>query len=442
MTFTDTVSRTHTRVAFIYGLEPRLPNTVYSDKNIGDAYEYGRFADHITSGQDLFPRVIFTEQLIGGEIGDKRITDSLGLPEMQSLRIILTSSPRRDVTLVIDGVVKDDINVDSISNLLATTCFDRLQMRIDNSPIADWLRQRVTSTGVQLPVLTFGNDVHQCVFAGHSQLIDLDNPVKANQAATTILYRATVPVGTGDSVGIHMPAGLNNPGNTFVAHGRGVSAFAGWSVPMENAFVLIAISVVSALGVLRRVRHQSFHAMALNQDATLTSPHAARALVTQLSEQLNDMQLDLSFGVEAHIDSILIPEMVPDAFQTSLNDAVQMRQSLDNTSRMLERVSAVIDARRSQLEVAKNEHVERRNRIVAIIVGTGSLLALPPALLLTYFGIASKQEIFGFNSYWPAYLVAWFPFVLLVTVGGFFYFRSRLQITELDGKGEDIGWLG
>jgi hypothetical protein len=191
--------------------------------------------------------------------------------------------------------------------------------------------------------------------------------------------------------------------------------------------------------------------MATNKDATPTSPHDTGSLVTQLSERLNDMQLDLSFGVEAHIDSILIPEIVPDAFQASLNDAVQMPQSLDNTSRMLQRVSAVIEARRSQLEAeknereaaknkreaTKNEHLEHRNRIGAIIVGTGSLLALPPGLLLTYFGIASKPEIFDFRSYWPAYLVVWLPFVLLATIGGFFYSRSRGQITNHNGRGED-----
>jgi hypothetical protein len=153
------------------------------------------------------------------------------------------------------------------------------------------------------------------------------------------------------------------------------------------------------------------------------------------------MQLDLSFGVEAHIDSILIPEMVVEAFQNSLSKAVGIRESLDNTSRMLERVDTVISARLSKLEAGDRERIERRDRLVAIFVTTASLLALPPALLLAFFGtnasnVHPDDSIFDLHVYWGAYLLAWVPFILLVSVGGLLYSRLRRRVGALDSLGQ------
>jgi hypothetical protein len=170
--------------------------------------------------------------------------------------------------------------------------------------------------------------------------------------------------------------------------------------------------------------------MALAQNATLASARNARALVSQLSDRLNEMQLDLSFGVEAHIDPLLIPELVVESFQRSISEAVGLHESLENTSRMLQRVSAVISARLAKLEAGDRDRIERRDRLVAILVAVASLLALPPALLLAFFGITSPEvhptkSIFDLHVYWGAYALAWLPFVTLVTVGSILYARIR-----------------
>ena len=431
MHFNDVTERDKARICFAYGLEPRIPLTLIG-KRMGEAYEFGRLAAHIESGQDLLPRVILDKRIIHGPESPGPGNLSI-LPLMHSLRICVTTTPRGDAVMVLDGEIANSVDEQEIADLLAVTCFQREEMLIDDIPVMKWLAAELAESGIQVEPLRFGNDVHQCVFPGnslHARLRRQDDLSEIHRLAAQILYRGTLPVDSGSLLGVNIPSGLNNPGYTFVGHGRGVSLFSGWTPHLENAFMLTVISTVAALGALRLSRHEAFAAMALAQDANLASAHNARALVAQLSDRLNEMQLDLSFGVESHIDSILIPEMVIESFQRSLSDAVGIRESLDNTSRMLQRVGAVISARLSKLEADDRERTERRDRLIAVLVAIGSLLALPPALLLAFFGIASPQvhprdSIFDLRAYWGAYVLAWLPFVILVAAGSYLYSRIK-----------------
>jgi len=73
------------------------------------------------------------------------------------------------------------------------------------------------------------------------------------------------------------------------------------------------------------------------------------------------------------------------------------------------------------LGAAAQEYTERRDKIFATVVAIGSLLALPPALLLAYFGVNSSnvdphRSIFDMGHYGLAYLAAWTPFIALVAL--------------------------
>lgn len=437
MSFNDVNIRRKTRICLTYGLHPRFPTALTGDC-IGDVYDFGRLAGHIRAGQDLLPQVILNERFVEDTREPSRIANLSHLPVMRSLQLIVAITPRGHAVLVVDGEIKEKtISSQDIAKLLAATCFQRSEMQVDGDLLMDWLFRRLQQLGICLDSISFGSDVHQCVFLGDSleeRLRSQTDSAEVNQVASQILYRGTVPIDSGSLLGIHIPTGLNNPGTTFVAHGRGVSLFSGWTKQLEHAFMLTAISTVAALGALRLARHEAFSAMALSQDATPASQDNPRRLVAQLADRLNEMQLDLSFGVETHIDSVLIPEMVVESFQRSLSEAVGIRESLDNTSRMLQRVGAVISARLSKLEAVDRDRIERRDRLLAVLLAAASLLALPPALLLAFFGINASQvraarSIFDFHAYWGAYVLAWLPFVILVSVGSLLYARIRRRTT-------------
>jgi hypothetical protein len=438
MQFNDVATRRRTRFSFSYGLIPRIPDAAPSE-SIDQVYSFGRLSGHIQAARDLLPRVIFNREITPAQapaVNGQRISS---FPALHSMRILVAVTARGGAVMVIDGEAARPVHPDRISSLLAATCFDRDKLRIYDQPILTWLVAQLADAGIALNSLDFGSDVHQCVFSGGSLADELCR--QTDSGTTTkltgqILSRGTVPADSTALLGIRMAASLNNAGSTFVAHGRGVSLFAGWTPQMENGFLLTAISTVSALEALRVSRHEAFEAMALAQDPELASPRRARGLVTELSDKLNEMQLDLSFGVETNIDSTLIPEMVIEGFQRSLSEAVGIRESLENTSRMLERVSTVIAARQAKLEEDERERVEGRDRLIAVLVALASFLALPPALLLAFFGINASQvhssnSIFDWRYYWPAYILAWLPFLVLVTVGGFMYARIRNRRSSL-----------
>jgi glycerophosphoryl diester phosphodiesterase len=149
-----------------------------------------------------------------------------------------------------------------------------------------------------------------------------------------------------------------------------------------------------------------------------------------LSTQLNEVQLDLSFGVEAYADSVLIPELIVDSFQSSMRDMVGLDTGLANTSRMIERLGAVIGARAAVLDAAMQDQAERRDRLFNGLLAAVSLLALPPGLLLAFFGVNAtnvddSKSILDLGQYWVVYVLAWLPFASLLLVG--FWLRRRIR---------------
>ncbi|QWF80317.1 phage holin family protein [Amycolatopsis sp. CA-230715] len=419
-----------TRIVLVYGLTTRasLPDT----SPLSSLYDYGRFTAHLEASESLLPRVVFDYP-----VGDLAGAEPLGLT---SVRAILTVTPRGDLTLMLDVEMVPEATTEFVARMLAATCFRRGEMTVDGTPLLDWASAQVDADCA----LEFGRDVHQMVFPGGALLDQLyadqiSHPDRLSPAAAQVIYRGTRQIASG----IRIPGGLNNPGQTVLAHGRGVSVAAGWGAEvetwgdeLENTYVVGVLVLVAALEVVQRVRRAAFASLTTNSDAMLESTEDARTLVSRLSSELNEMQLDLSFGVEAYIDSVLIPEFVVEGFQSSLRDAVGLDHGLANTSRMLERLQAVIETRLSTLEAAAGEQQERSARLMSGLFGAGSLMALPPALLLAFFGLNGQEvseqwSIFDFGHYWLAYLVVWVPFLALAVVGVVLQRRIRASSPQL-----------
>jgi hypothetical protein len=302
-------------------------------------------------------------------------------------------------------------------------------------PLTDWLAQRLgqvrTETGEPL---AFGQNVHQCVFAGgrlaRRLLRQNRSLTRASPGVITIVFRGTMPASRRSTLDIRRPPTLNNPGQAMVAHGRGVSLIAGWTPPVENAFGVAAAGLVNAAGVVSRVRRQSLETLELNEAAAPRSSSDVSTLIAQLSDRLNELQLDLSFGIEVYADSSLIPEILIESYHSSLRSVAALPEALTNTSRIVGRVAAVVESRHAQLTASAHQYAEQRDKIFTGAVAIGSLLALPPALLLAYFGINSTQvnnriSIFNMHHYLVVYLVIWLPFIMLV--GGAAILRSRVR---------------
>ncbi|NEB05426.1 hypothetical protein [Streptomyces sp. SID13726] len=410
----DSGTRQLTRVLVLFSLTGRLDPERPTLGRLVDRFDFGRFGLHLKSSEAVLPVPVLVEDVP---------PDQLRLPHgdhglaLASAELAVLATPRGDITLVVDCEFAGPTPAADLAGWLATTCFDRDGITLGGRPLLTALGQLLHP----VEPLAFGQNVHQLVFPGgelRTTLLDADEarlPVVLNE----ILYRGRMG-GPRASVPAVLP-NLRNHGATLSAHGRGVSVHAGWAEHVENGLTLVAVGMISALAVLQRTRLAAFEAMRANEQASTRSPSEVRSLIAQLSAGVNELQLDLAFGVEAYVDSLLIPEMVMEAFQTSLRDALGVRDSLENSARMVERLTSVISARSAALDAELSERDDRRDRTVSVLVAIATLIALPPTLLLAFFGVNATtvnvhRSIFD-ARYLPAYLLAWVPFLVLAAIG-------------------------
>ncbi|MGX1032794.1 hypothetical protein RKD37_008323 [Streptomyces ambofaciens] len=424
----------------MYNLTPQVQVPDEMLRPLSEALGLGRFTAHVEAAELLLPRLVLHERVV-------EITLPSSAVRVDGAAITLAVTPRRDPLLFLDIEIADDADgSDAIAETLYATWQNRSATRVEGVPLTEWLDGRLRAHGIpdrpaDGPPLAFGRNVHQSVFPGTAlarRLLAEHVPGDAvGQDVVTIVLRGTLDSGTGATLGIRRPETLNNAGQTMVAHGRGVSLIVGYAPPVENAFGLAAAGILTAVAAVHRVRRQAFEALELDRAAAVETTDDVRTLVAQLSRRLNDLQLDLSFSVEVYADTILIPELLVESFHSSLRDVSSLADALANTSRIVERVNAVLATRRVDLETASQQYAEDRDRVLAAVIAVGSLIALPPALLLAYFGVNSSdvdpdRSILDVRHYGVAYAMAWLPFLLLIAVGLVARRRISLRLSAPD----------
>ncbi|MFI8067371.1 hypothetical protein ACIF85_01060 [Streptomyces sp. NPDC086033] len=404
----DSGTRELTRVVVLFSLTGSLDPGQPSLGSLVDRFDFGRFALHLKSSEAVLPVPVLVEDVAPGELrlphGDHGL-------ELASVEIAVLATPRGDITLALDCGFAGQTPPAALAAWLADTCFDRDRITLGTSALLDSLGRRLTPR----EPLAFGQNVHQLVFPGGDLANDLLGPdeTRLPTLLTEIVYRGRLSTSE--------PPHLHRNGRTLSAHGRGVSVHAGWAGHVENGLILVAVGMISALAVLQRTRLAAFETMRANERAAAESPYEIRRLISRLSDGVNELQLDLAFGVEAYVDSLLIPEMVMETFQSSLRDALGIPESLDNSARMVERLTSVISARSAALQAQLAERDDRRDRTVSALVAVATGIALPPTLLLAFFGanasnVDNRRSVFDAH-YLPAYLLAWLPFIALAVIG-------------------------
>jgi hypothetical protein len=420
LTYMDEIaSRDSTRVVCVYGLSGRVAVDGAKRLPLAGIGEFGLFSPHIELAGSLLPAPVLTISEADAGLPGR----SLGLGRV---RVTLLVTPRGDAALVLDGNMTGSPDAQEVAALLRATCHERERLLLSGKPALDFVREAVAAD-LRLPGLAFGRNVHQCVFPGG----DLLAGIRAGEPFWRIINRVSAPEEPASPVAVLRPAELNYRSVAAVGIGRGVSAIAGFAEPVENTCAVVAIMLVTGLSVLHRSREQLFAAMdQANKPAVST--HEERELISYLSAQLNELQLDLEFGVESYLDSVLIPEVFTETFQRSLCQAMGLSDGLAHSSRMLDRLIAVIQARGLALEAAFQEETERRDQLFAWLLAIATLLAVPPTLLLAYFALGPRaaESVLDVRVHWGVYLMAWLPFIALVGVAWF----CRRRITRGTGR--------
>jgi len=365
----------------------------------------------VTASANLFPRVVLDERVSPDEFHGH------GGPTPRGLRLVVLRTPRGDPLLLVEACYGPSASIEDLAEFMVHMHDDRDRLAYGDEPLGRWLARRVAATAE----LRIGY-AHQMVVVGEPLAQQILAERRESRITTIEMILQHPDLNLRGAAGIRIPATLELPGRAVVANSRHASLVAGWDRDIQDSLVLVALNVIGAFAVLRQARVLAFRALENDLNFVMTTIVEARERHARLAADLGEIQLDLSFGVETYLDSVLVPDSRMDSFRTAYHEAVDMEAARANTARIIERLRAVVQSRSSVLAEASREREERRDRVLSAMLAVGSLIAIPLTILLGFFGIQTRdldpsRSMFDVAHYWPVYLLAWLPFTLLVLVG-------------------------
>lgn len=194
-----------------------------------------------------------------------------------------------------------------------------------------------------------------------------------------------------DDAGVGLPPQLNSRGVRGAAHGRGVVLLAGHEAATVNALRLTACELLLALGRARRMRRRLENALRrdLARQGDADRPGDLSTL-TRLTTMLRRERMSLAMDVMAYADGLFSPELVLDNFRDSFATAIRFDDLVQSSTAMLGTLHEVVESYRLEAEVDARELQEATRQKWEVIVGVASGIAIPFALLLSYFGVSSQ----------------------------------------------------
>jgi hypothetical protein len=301
--------------------------------------------------------------------------------------------------------------------LIRHTCRQRDQIRLSGKevPVVACAGRDVTPEE-----LRFGPEVHQLLFpARHGD--SLLTP--SGEADEDLLERL---VGRRDDVSpaqhtFERPVELNKTPREVGAVKSGVSVIWTDDPDLEHALTLSTVQCLTGLSELRRIRAEARTALddfrttrneatevrsGDDRDRRRDDPGKQRQALVGLSAHLQDLELRLSFGVEAYMDiRLLVPERMVEKFHDTLAAQVGLPAALRSTDRMLTRLVTVVKTAHESVSDAERRRDEWRQLKLAAI----GAVALPLVVIFGYLGsntseLAKPRSILDFTHFGIAYV--------------------------------------
>jgi len=287
------------------------------------------------------------------------------------------------------------------------------------------------------PITLLPPERHQIVFAPN--LLHGGND-QADEAIALILYRSDPPYRP-QFMKVRRPSGLNTE-HAIGAVTPYVSLLAGHPDYVENSVFLTVIQAVGTSARFRQIWHQAHSRVRdfrQNGQAKNVGVQRREAL-EYLVDELGNLELELSFSVEASADlGLLIPLLRIESFHKELYAAMELRDRAETVSRMFTRLDASIRSELTAIEIREQRANEQRRLRRGAAVSVLSVVAAPLGFLLTFFGINasqvdSKLSIFDWNHYLLAYLAALClaitPLVVFLVLNGRAWLQNRKDNQE------------
>jgi len=285
---------------------------------------------------------------------------------------------------------------------------------VGGTPVEEHAHTAAVQLGaVAGPESGFLSERHQIVFGPAPAAEDSEDLVQR------LVYRADLPYRKEYSA-IRYPAELNRRSGWLVAVGSYVSVVCGQQNYMENAIFASAVHGVGAAAQLRVIRQAAYADVRQFRriEGTPGTTRDRRRALERIADRLGDLELELSYSVEASADlGLLVPSLRAESFHNALYESIGLAAKAATTERMLERLGAAISAELTAIESIERRADDNRRMRYAVAVGFVSAVAIPASLILTFLGINANQVRPDRSMFSAHYLGMYIAVGALIVIG-------------------------
>ena len=254
---------------------------------------------------------------------------------------------------------------------------------------------------------------HQIVFH------QVPPPDDCEDLVQRLIYRTDLPYRKEYSA-IRYPRELNRRPGWLAAVGPYVSVVCGHPDFIENSIFLSAVQAVAAAAQLRAIRHAAYADVQLfrSLEAAPGTTQARRRTLERIADQLGDLELELSYSVEATADlGLLVPSLRAESFHDALYESMDLADKATTAGRMLSRLGSAIGAELTAIESIERRADDNRRVRYAVAIGFVSAVAIPASLILAYLGINASQVDPTLSMFSHRYLGMYLVVAAVVALG-------------------------
>jgi hypothetical protein len=403
----------------------------------GDLPDYlrlWRFERYYRLSADQLPRVLCRQTLDTGALSFRRWQHAA---RVTGARMWLFRLPSGQLVAALSLDV--DCELGDTIDLLEDCYF--ADVRIGPATAEQYARALAAQLGADTSAdHSFLPERHQIVFDQTPAPDDCEDLVQR------LIYRTDLPYRKQYSA-IRYPAELNRRPGWLAAVGPYVSVACGQADFIENAIFLSAVQAVGAAAQLRAIRHAAYADVRLFRqlEATGGTTQVRRRILERIADQLGDLELELSYSVEASADlGLLVPSLRVESFHNALYESMSLAGKAVTAGRMLQRLGSAISAELTAIESIERRADDNRRVRYAVAVGFVSAVAIPASLVLAFLGINASQvnparSMFSYH-YLGMYLAVAAVIVLAAAISLGLYVQQRRDARHYRSPAQRPRW--
>ena len=296
-----------------------------------------------------------------------------------------------------------------------------------------------------------GADVNQSdrLFLPERHQLVLDPAAAPNDCEDVIqrlIYRTDLPYRKQYSA-IRYPPELNRRPGWLAAVGPYVSAVCGHPDFIENSIFVSAVQAVAASAQLRAIRHAAYQDVRVFRgvEQIRRTTQLRRRTLETIADQLGDLELELSYSVEASADlGLLVPSLRVESFHNALYESMGLAAKATTAGRMLQRLDRAISAELTAIESIERRADDNRRLRYAVAAGFVSTIAIPAGLIFAFLGINADQVRVQRSMFDHHYLAMYLSVAAVVVLGVVLsltiYARQRRNAQAQQSRPEPRRW--